>query len=219
MERSPAAAAAAAAPAPPAAAPAAAALAPPAAPAAAPVAPAAAAVASSSLFCDALLLLHVSSDRASHAAATASAVYTPELSNRRSHRSVAATEEMSVAFLSVLPLRRDTQYELDTRKEREALFLLLLLLLSLFVSQAVSEGVLIEPQLNRVFVKLLLRRPCRLDDIKSLDASLHRSLILLKKYPGDAADLSLTFSVMRSEFGSQEEVDLIPNGRNIPVTK
>lgn len=78
---------------------------------------------------------------------------------------------------------------------------------------------LIEPQLNRVFLKLLLRRPCRLDDIKSLDPSVHRSLMLLKKYPGDAAELSLTFSVMRSEFGSQEEVDLIPNGCNIPVTK
>ncbi|OEH75535.1 ubiquitin-transferase domain-containing protein [Cyclospora cayetanensis] len=86
------------------------------------------------------------------------------------------------------------------------------------VGKAVFEGILIEPQLNRVFLKLLLRRPCRLDDIKSLDPSVHRSLMLLKKYTGDATELSLTFSIMRSEFGSQEEVDLIPNGRNIPVT-
>ena len=93
------------------------------------------------------------------------------------------------------------------------------LLLCVYVCQAVFEGVLIEPQLNRVFLKLLLQRPCRLDDIKSLDPSVHRSLMLLKKYQGDAAELSLTFSVMRSEFGSQEEVDLIPNGRNVPVTK
>ncbi|CDJ67664.1 ubiquitin-transferase domain-containing protein, putative [Eimeria necatrix] len=94
----------------------------------------------------------------------------------------------------------------------------LFLAIGRLVGKAVFEGVLIEPQLNRVFLKLLLRRPCRLDDIKSLDPSVHRSLMLLKKYPGDAAELSLTFSVMRSEFGSQEEVDLIPNGCNIPVT-
>lgn len=98
-------------------------------------------------------------------------------------------------------------------------FFLISLLHACTSQQAVFEGVLIEPQLNRVFLKLLLRRPCRLDDIKSLDPSVHRSLMLLKKYPGDAAELSLTFSVMRSEFGSQEEVDLIPNGCNIPVTK
>ncbi|KAL8425269.1 hypothetical protein Efla_002335 [Eimeria flavescens] len=94
----------------------------------------------------------------------------------------------------------------------------LFLAIGKLVGKAVSEGVLIEPQLNRVFLKLLLRRPCRLDDLKSLDPSVHRSLMLLKHYPGDAADLSLTFSVMRSDLGDKEEVDLIPNGRNIPVT-
>ena len=78
---------------------------------------------------------------------------------------------------------------------------------------------LIEPQLNRVFLKLLLGRPCRLDDVKCLDPPVHRSLLLLKRYPGDASDMSLTFSVTRSEFNCQEEVDLVPNGRNIPVTK
>ena len=42
--------------------------------------------------------------------------------------------------------------------------------------------------------------------------------MFLKTYEGDASDLCLTFAVAKDDFGSQEEVPLIPGGNNMDVT-
>ena len=57
-----------------------------------------------------------------------------------------------------------------------------------------------------------------LPDLSSVDAQLYNNLMFLKTYDGDAEDLCLTFSVANDDFGSNKEIDLIPNGSNVEVT-
>lgn len=53
------------------------------------------------------------------------------------------------------------------------------------------------------------------------DPEVHKNLLFLKHYEGDCADLSLDFSISEdTEIGSVDGnvVDLIPGGRDVPVT-
>jgi ubiquitin-protein ligase E3 C len=53
-----------------------------------------------------------------------------------------------------------------------------------------------------------------------LDPELHRNLLFLKRYTGKFEDLNLYFSVLAPVgAGKYNEVDLIPGGRDKPVTK
>lgn len=56
------------------------------------------------------------------------------------------------------------------------------------------------------------------DDLASLDPELYRGLLSLKNYDGNVEDLSLDFTSTHLENGKSVNVDLIPNGSNIPVT-
>lgn len=62
-----------------------------------------------------------------------------------------------------------------------------------------------EVPLAGFFLKKLLRRGCDLNDLPSLDAELYRSLLFLRDYDGDVEDLSLTFTVTDSDFGTNRE--------------
>ncbi len=42
--------------------------------------------------------------------------------------------------------------------------------------------------------------------------------MFLKTYDGNAEDLCLSFTVANDDFGTNKEVELIPNGSNIDVT-
>ncbi|EPR59227.1 HECT-domain (ubiquitin-transferase) domain-containing protein [Toxoplasma gondii GT1] len=86
------------------------------------------------------------------------------------------------------------------------------------VGKAIYEKILIEPQLNRVFLNLLLGRPNQVDDVQALDPVVHKNLLFLKHYTDNVQNLALSFSATLGDFGSNEEEDLIPNGRTIPVT-
>lgn len=77
--------------------------------------------------------------------------------------------------------------------------------------------VLLEPQFCRVFLNRLLARINEVDDVAALDRELHRNMLRIKEAT-NIEDLSLTFSVTISDGDYCEEVDLIPGGRNVPVT-
>ncbi len=81
---------------------------------------------------------------------------------------------------------------------------------------AVYHGKLVDGFFIRPFYKMMLGRKINLKDMESVDSEYYRSL----KYilDSDPADLELTFSVDEEHFGETIEVDLIPNGRTIPVT-
>ena len=45
-----------------------------------------------------------------------------------------------------------------------------------------------------------------MNDLPTLDAELYRSLMFLRDYDGDAADLALTFSIVDDDLGTNHEV-------------
>ena len=45
-----------------------------------------------------------------------------------------------------------------------------------------------------------------MNDLPTMDAELYRSLMFLRDYDGDAADLALTFSITDDDLGGNREV-------------
>ncbi|KAI3630554.1 hypothetical protein MIR68_011989 [Amoeboaphelidium protococcarum] len=87
------------------------------------------------------------------------------------------------------------------------------------MGKALYEGILVQASFAPFFLNKWLGRLNYLDDLPSLDPELYRNLIFLKNYDGNVEDLSLTFSLSSDEFGTAKTVELIPNGKNIAVTK
>ena len=83
------------------------------------------------------------------------------------------------------------------------------------------EGITLEPKFADFFLRRLIGKPNTLNDLKSLDPELYKQLIFMKNYDGNMEDLSLSFSVTDENevTGERREVDLIPNGSQIPVTQ
>lgn len=77
------------------------------------------------------------------------------------------------------------------------------------ISQALYEGILLEANFASFFAAALLRHPVTLDDLPSLDAELHRSLLQIKRYDGDVEMLCLFFSVSVEAFGRVENRELV----------
>jgi len=86
------------------------------------------------------------------------------------------------------------------------------------VGKAIYEMFLLEAQFSRVFLNRLLGRTNEVDDVAALDRELHSGMLRIREAT-NIEELDLTFSVSISEMGHYEEIDLIPNGRNVPVTK
>ena len=73
--------------------------------------------------------------------------------------------------------------------------------------------------LAEFFICKLLGKHPGLDQLPSLDAQLHSSLEMLKRYDGDVeGDLCLSFCVDEEQFGARRTVDLREGGSAIPVT-
>jgi len=83
------------------------------------------------------------------------------------------------------------------------------------VGKAIYEMLLLEPQFSRVFLNRILGHTNEVDDVAALDKELHRGMRRLKEH-ANVEELGLTFSIA---VGTAEEVDLIPNGRDVAVTR
>ena len=58
-----------------------------------------------------------------------------------------------------------------------------------------------------------------LEDLYTLDKNLYKNLMSIRDYDGDVTDLCLTFSItIEDGLGNHNEINLIPNGKNIEVT-
>lgn len=92
------------------------------------------------------------------------------------------------------------------------------------LGKALYHGILVDVNFASFFLsKWLGKGNSYLDDLsglESLDKEVYRNLLWLKHYAGDVEkDLTLDFTVTNDEFGVKHTHELVPNGRNIPVTK
>lgn len=86
------------------------------------------------------------------------------------------------------------------------------------IGKALYEGVLVDVAFADFFLAKWIGRQGFLDDLPSLDPELYQGLLFLKQYQGNVEDLGVDFTITEQEFGESRNVDLIPNGSNIPVT-
>ncbi|KAI1139536.1 hypothetical protein F5Y05DRAFT_411725 [Hypoxylon sp. FL0543] len=86
------------------------------------------------------------------------------------------------------------------------------------IGKALYEGRLLECYFSRAVYKRILGKPVSVKDMESFDPDYYKSLSWM--LDNDITDIiTETFSVEDDEFGVTKIHDLIPNGRNIPVTE
>ncbi|KAF2689717.1 hypothetical protein K458DRAFT_427828 [Lentithecium fluviatile CBS 122367] len=86
------------------------------------------------------------------------------------------------------------------------------------IGKALYEGRVLDCHFSRAVYKRILGKPVNLKDMETLDLEYHKSLQWMLE--NDITDIiTETFSVEVEAFGNAETVDLIENGRNIPVTE
>ncbi|KAK4152026.1 hypothetical protein C8A00DRAFT_35292 [Chaetomidium leptoderma] len=85
------------------------------------------------------------------------------------------------------------------------------------IGKALYEGRLLDCYFSRAVYKRILGKPVSVKDMESFDPDYYKSLVWMLE--NDITDIIVeTFSVEDDEFGVTKVVDLVENGRNIPVT-
>lgn len=79
--------------------------------------------------------------------------------------------------------------------------------LGMILGKAIYEGITIQPQFAIFFLRQMLSKPIRLNDLNLMDKQLYDSLNKIKFYEGDVRDLCLTFS-MADEGGFEHDIVL-----------
>jgi len=85
------------------------------------------------------------------------------------------------------------------------------------LAKAIMEGILVELPFANFFLSKLLGKYNYVNDLVFLDSTLHKNLMSLKKYD-NVEDLSLNFTVVDNELGTPIVKELIPGGKEIPIT-
>jgi E3 ubiquitin-protein ligase HUWE1 len=86
------------------------------------------------------------------------------------------------------------------------------------IGKALYEGRLLDCYFSRAVYKRILGKPVSVKDMESFDPDYYKSLVWMLE--NDITDIiTETFSVEDDEFGVTRIVDLIENGRNVPVTE
>ena len=85
------------------------------------------------------------------------------------------------------------------------------------IGKAIYDQRVLEAYFSRFVYKHMLGKAVDHRDLESIDPDYHKSLVWMLENDIDDV-LDLTFSIERETFGVAEVIDLIPNGRNVPVT-
>lgn len=86
------------------------------------------------------------------------------------------------------------------------------------IGKAIFDGCFLDCHFSRALYKKLLDRPVSLKDMENLDLEYFKSLMWMLE--NDITDIiTEDFSVEADDYGEHKILDLIPNGRNIPVTE
>eukprot|EP00941_MAST-03F_sp_MAST-3F-sp1_P001197 g1197.t1 len=88
------------------------------------------------------------------------------------------------------------------------------------LGKALYEGVVVQPQFARHFLRSMMRKANHLDDLVCFDKELFKNLIYLKSMDAERVqDLCLDFTVTEGAFGANKVVELCPGGKNIDVNE
>lgn len=90
------------------------------------------------------------------------------------------------------------------------------------LGKAMYENMLVELPFASFFLSKLLAKhsgsEIDMHHLASLDPLIYKNLVFLKNYEGDISELGLDFTVVNSDLGENQIIELKPNGSNIPVT-
>jgi E3 ubiquitin-protein ligase HUWE1 len=86
------------------------------------------------------------------------------------------------------------------------------------IGKAITDGHLMDAHFTRSFYKHVLGAAVDYNDLEALEPDYYKSLKQILEFPIDSLGLDLTFSAEIQEFGKYQVVDLVPGGRNLPVT-
>jgi E3 ubiquitin-protein ligase HUWE1 len=85
------------------------------------------------------------------------------------------------------------------------------------IGKALYESRVLDCHFSRAVYKRMLGKPVSIKDMETLDLDYYKSLVWMLE--NDITDIiTETFSIETEAFGATKIVDLIPNGRNVPVT-
>lgn len=86
------------------------------------------------------------------------------------------------------------------------------------IGKAIFDGSFLDCHFSRAVYKKILDRPMSLKDMETLDLEYFKSLMWM--LDNDITDIiTEDFSVESDDYGEHKIIDLIPNGRNVPVTE
>ncbi|KAJ5273410.1 hypothetical protein N7478_008535 [Penicillium angulare] len=86
------------------------------------------------------------------------------------------------------------------------------------IGKALYEGRVLDCHFSRAVYKSILGRSVSIKDMETLDLDYYKSLIWMLE--NDITDIiTENFAIETDAFGEKEVIDLIPDGRNIPVTQ
>ncbi|PWW73889.1 hypothetical protein C7212DRAFT_213953 [Tuber magnatum] len=86
------------------------------------------------------------------------------------------------------------------------------------IGKALYEGRVLDCHFSRAVYKRILGKSVSLKDMETLDLDYYKSLVWM--HENDITDIiTETFSVETDDFGDKKIIDLVPDGRNVPVTE
>merc|ERR1711871_203869 len=86
------------------------------------------------------------------------------------------------------------------------------------IGKALCDGQLLDAHFTRTFYKHILGLPITYRDLEAIEPDYYKSLLQILEFSLDDIGVDMTFSADFNELGQVTTVDLIENGRNIPVT-
>jgi len=89
----------------------------------------------------------------------------------------------------------------------------------MILGKAVYERIALDVPFALFFLSKFFRPAQHIDQLPSLDETLYKNLMFIKKYDGNFEDLALAFTLDIEKFGKITQVDLRPGGEAMPVTK
>lgn len=86
------------------------------------------------------------------------------------------------------------------------------------IGKALYEGRVLDCHFSRAVYKSILGKSVSIKDMETLDLDYYKSLLWMLE--NDITDIiTETFAIETDDFGETQVIDLIPDGRNIPVTQ